>query len=136
VSGMRPKPDKWKKLKSLAREMRQNQTEAEVILWDELRRKQVGKIKFRRQHAIGPFIVDFYCPAAQLVVEVDGPIHDQQQEYDEMRTAWLQSLGLKVIRFRNEAVLGQLGVVMDTILSHVLSTSPPAPSPLRSEGES
>ncbi|MBW4439198.1 MAG: endonuclease domain-containing protein [Pleurocapsa minor GSE-CHR-MK-17-07R] len=116
--------------------MRSHPTEAESVLWESLRRKQVGRIKFRRQHAIGPFIVDFYCPAARLVVEVDGPIHDLQQEYDEMRTAWLESLGLKVIRFRNEAVEGQLSVVMDTILSHVSPTSPPAPSPLRSEGES
>ena len=80
-------------IKERARLMRTNLTPAENILWQRLRRKQVGDLRFRRQHPIGRFIVDFYCAEARLVIEVDGEIHDEpgHTEYDEERQRFLQA---------------------------------------------
>jgi very-short-patch-repair endonuclease len=74
----------WEALKPLARQMRHNPTEAENVLWQRLRDKGIG-VKFRRQHAIDRFIVDFYCAKSQLLIEVDGEIHDYTQEEDAIR---------------------------------------------------
>ena len=80
-----PPPALWAKLKPLAREMRKKPTPAEAKLWQRLRRKQVRGIKFRRQFAIDRFITDFCSPAVRLIIEVDGSIHNQQQEYDAIK---------------------------------------------------
>ncbi|MEZ4887702.1 MAG: endonuclease domain-containing protein [Chitinophagales bacterium] len=85
--------------------LRKNQTPAEKVLWELVRNKQLGGFKFRRQHIIGVFIVDFVCIGAKLVIEVDGRIHDFQKEYDEARTKFLNVEGFEVIRFKNEEVL-------------------------------
>ena len=85
------------------------------MLWQSLRLKLTGGLKFRRQHAIDRFIVDFYCVKAHLVIEVDGPIHDGQLEADGARQAHLESLGLRVIGFTNEEVLRDIGRVIDVI---------------------
>lgn len=111
----RPSPELWAKIKPLARELRTNPTPAEDRLWQVLRRKHVGGLRFRRQHVFERFIVDFYCPAAGLVIEVDGDIHDQQQAYDALRTEFLESLGLRVLRFRNEDVFANLNGVLERI---------------------
>ncbi|SFU28702.1 leucyl-tRNA synthetase [Pustulibacterium marinum] len=108
-----------------AKENRNNPTEAEAILWNALRGKQVG-YKFRQQHLISNFIVDFVCLSKGLVIEVDGGIHDQQQEKDAERTAILNELGYKVIRFKNEEVIGDLDGVLETIVN-VLKTQPETP---------
>ncbi len=97
-------PYLWEKLKPLAREMRKNPTPAEEKLWQRLRRKQMLGYKFRRQHALERFIVDFYCHDAGLVIEVDGPIHQYTPEEDAIRQEFLESLGLRVLRFTNEQV--------------------------------
>lgn len=91
-----------------ARELRQPQTPAEQKLWAVLRRKNLNGLKFRRQHPIGRFIVDFYCAEVKLVIEVDGESHDHQVEYDALRTAWLEENGCRVIRFLNTDVLSRL----------------------------
>jgi len=91
----------WKKLKPPARQMRREPTPAERRLWRQLRRKKRLGFKFRRQHAIERFTVDFYCPAAWLVMEVDGPVHQYTDDEDMIRQDYLESLGLKVIRFTN-----------------------------------
>jgi predicted helicase/very-short-patch-repair endonuclease len=123
----------WEKLKPYAREMRKNPTPAEDALWQHLRLNQLG-VKFRRQHAIGPFIVDFYAREARLIIEVDGPIHEKQKEYDEMRQAYLESLGYRVVRFTNEQVLQNIDAVL-AILQKVLSRPhPPTPSPYTGKG--
>jgi 5-methyltetrahydrofolate--homocysteine methyltransferase len=101
-------------------ELRDNPTPAEIALWKLLRKKRVGGFRFRFQHKIGPFIADFYCPAANLVIEVDGPIHQSRKKYDANRTAWLESIGLKVIRFSNEEVLTQPEKVKPAILKELL----------------
>jgi very-short-patch-repair endonuclease len=97
-----------------ARELRKNMTEAETILWSALRRKNLDGHRFRRQHPIDRFIADFYCHKARLVIEVDGEIHneDEQKEYDEGRNAELERYGLKVIRFTNEQVKNDLEKVV------------------------
>ncbi|MEH2402362.1 endonuclease domain-containing protein [Nostoc sp.] len=104
----------WKKLKPLARQMRREPTPAEKLLWQKLRNKQLLAFKFRRQQTIDRFIVDFYCNEARLVVEVDGEIYDYTQQEDGIRQEFLESLGLQVVRFRNEDVLERMeGVLQD-----------------------
>lgn len=85
-----------------AKELRGKETRAEKILWSRLSNHQL-KVKFRRQHPISQFIVDFYCHELKLVIEADGEIHDkeEQRKYDQMRDEHLQNLGLHVIRFQN-----------------------------------
>lgn len=99
-----------------AREMRREPTEPERRLWQKLRRKLLDGYKFRRQHPIGRFIVDFYCHQARLIIEVDGDSHAFQEEYDAVRTAWLEAQGLRVIRFDNQTVMKNLDGVLQFIL--------------------
>jgi very-short-patch-repair endonuclease len=107
-----------------AREMRHPQTPAEATLWHALRNRQ-HSYKFRRQHPIDRFIVDFYCAEAKLLIEVDGPSHlePDQQEYDKLRTEYLEELGYKVIRFTNEDVKlnidGVIGEILKTVESRI-----------------
>ena len=89
-----------------ARQLRIHRTESEGRLWGELRGRRLGGWKWRRQAPIGPFIVDFYCPAARLVVELDGAHHQDNLVYDERRTNYLNRLGLQVIRFESDGVWG------------------------------
>ena len=98
-----------------ARRLRLNLTTAEQKLWKALQKRQLNGLKFRCQHAIGSFIVDFYCPQCRLVIELDGDIHDQQVEYDEARTEQLNQLGYRVIRFRNSDVMHHLDNVLQQI---------------------
>lgn len=124
-------PELWKKLKPLARQMRHEPTPAENVLWQRLRNRKVVNTKFRRQHAIGRFIVDFYAAAANLVIEVDGPIHDYTQKEDTIRQEWLESQGLRVIRFTNDQVLQDIEAVLTTITTELNISSP---SPKIGEG--
>jgi very-short-patch-repair endonuclease len=136
----------WAKLKPLVRDMRKEPTSAEDLLWQKLRKKQLGGYKFRRQHPVGYFMVDFYCADARLVIEVDGSIHEQQQEYDELRQAYIESLGLRVLRFENAHVVQQIQGVLERIAEALETpflsftaeeeTASPHPSPLpASQGE-
>ncbi|MDF5718629.1 MAG: DUF559 domain-containing protein, partial [Rhizonema sp. NSF051] len=114
-SSWQTSPELWAKLKPLARQMRREPTPAEQKLWQMLRNKQLG-FKFRRQHAIDRFIVDFYCGEAQLIVEVDGAVHQYTQQEDAIRQEFLESIGLRVVRFRNEDVLGSIDGVLEKIV--------------------
>jgi very-short-patch-repair endonuclease len=98
-----------------ARELRQPQTLAEQKLWAFLRGERLAGYKFRRQHPIGPFIVDFYCASCKLVVEVDGDSHAGQVEYDAQRTDWLEAQGYRVVRFTNQDVYAHTLEVLDAI---------------------
>jgi very-short-patch-repair endonuclease len=111
----------WEKLKPLARQKRHEPTDAENRLWQKLRRDQLG-FHFRRQHAIERFIVDFYCATAYLAIEVDGPVHDYTAEEDAIRQEYLESLGLRVLRFSNELVFNELDGILDCI-REVLGTT-------------
>src|SRR5690554_906681 len=112
-----------------AQEMRNKPTEAESVLWEYLKSKKLGH-KFRRQHLIDDFIVDFVCLSKRLVIEVDGKIHENQQEEDVARTSVLDSLGYTVLRFKNEEVIGDLDNVLKTITKHLKSPKVP-PSGVR-----
>jgi len=104
-------------MRTLARELRREQTSAEEMLWKALRRKQLLGLKFYRQVAIDRFVADFYCPGKNLVVEVDGGIHQEkhQAEHDTIRDAFLREKGLRILRFTNEDVMGRLGWVLQKI---------------------
>ena len=99
------------------KELRSNLTPAEAFLWSHLKRKKLDGKKFRRQHGIGPFIVDFYCASQQLIIELDGQVHmnEQAQEYDTMRTKYLENQGLRVLRFENKMVFDFLPSVLKDI---------------------
>ena len=105
-------------MRERARQLRHTQTGAEAQLWRALRNRQLGGLKFRRQVPIDRFIVDYCCVERRLVVEVDGTVHDveEQAAYDVARTAALEMLGYRVIRFANRQVEGQLADVLTTIL--------------------
>ena len=100
-----------------ARELRKNMTEAEKQLWERLKKRQLRGFKFRRQHPLAVFIVDFYCHSAHLVVEVDGGFHEKKEykEYDAMRTEELDTFGLTTIRFTNEEVEHHINEVLKQI---------------------
>jgi very-short-patch-repair endonuclease len=98
-------------------ELRKNMTPVEKELWKHLKNKQILGLRFRRQHPIDIFIADFYCHKIKLVIELDGQIHSTPKniEYDENRTAELERLGIKVIRFKNEEVLENIEEVVSQI---------------------
>jgi len=114
-------PILWDKLKPIAREMRSKPTEAEKALWLRLRSRQLKGMKFRRQHNIERFIVDFYCRDAKLVIEVDGPIHQYQAAEDAIRQEFLEFQKLKVLRFPNDVVLNDINEVIKQILLNLSS---------------
>lgn len=95
-----------------AKELRRHMTETEKVLWQCLRANQLKGLHFYRQHVLAGFIVDFYCPAALLVVEVDGGIHKQQEPYDIERDAVLAGLGLSILRVTNDEVKRELTAVL------------------------
>jgi phosphoribosylformylglycinamidine synthase len=101
--------------KEKVRVLRKNPTPAESALWGALRGQKLDGLKFRRQHPIGAFVVDFCCTSHQLIVELDGGIHDEQIEYDLERTNLIQARGYRVIRFRNELVFTDLPTVLQKI---------------------
>jgi len=98
-----------------ARSLRKNPTNAERLLWQHLRRRRLAGFRFRRQHSIGPYICDFACLEAAIVVELDGSQHVEQSGYDERRDAFLRSQGFRVLRFWNNDVLVQINVILETI---------------------
>jgi adenine-specific DNA-methyltransferase len=116
-----------------ARALRQNLTDAERRLWFHLRRKQLNGHRFRRQVPIGPYIADFVCLDAKLVIEVDGGQHSDNAANDARRTALMEAQGFRVIRFWNDEVLGNTDGVLDTIRLR-LADPPPKPTPTKGEG--
>ncbi len=107
-------------LEQAAWRLRQNLTPAEARLWRSLRNRQLEGLRFRCQHPVGRFILDFYCPSQKLVIEVDGGVHDEQAEYDAARTEQLEAYGYRVLRFTNEAVMADLNGVLEEIRRAVL----------------
>ena len=98
-----------------ARTLRKDPTQAERVLWRRLRRRQLAGFKFRRQHAVGPYICDFACLEASIVVELDGSQHAEQLDYDARRDTFLRSRGFRVLRFWNNDVLVRAEVTLETI---------------------
>ena len=114
---MEKKVHNKKELKNYRRNLRQNGTPAEAFLWRYLQQKKLDGRKFRRQHSIMNFIVDFYCSEEDLIIELDGDGHmnPTNEEKDEARTKKLGNLGLKVIRFENKSVFENLDWVLEEI---------------------
>ena len=122
-----------KKIRSgkLHRALRKNMSDAEQALWNVLRGRQVSDLKFRRQHPLGDYILDFVCLENKLVIEVDGGQHGEQAGYDENRTQELQAAGFCVLRFWNNEVLREMesvkekiGLVVQELQSHPLPNLP------------
>lgn len=108
-----------------AKKLRAHRTPAEIILWEALREKKLEGFRFRQQHPIEDYVLDFYCHAAHLAVELDGEYHftEEQQRLDDNRTARLSFLGIKVIRFSNFHVLHQLERVLSDIRQALIECS-------------
>ena len=129
---MRTSPALWEKLKPLARQMRHEPTAAELALWQRLRARAILNCKFRRQHSIDRFIVDFLCMEAALIIEVDGEIHQYTADEDAIRQEFLESLGFRVLRFSNEQVLQEMSEVLAQIQENL--SSPQQHFPPNSDG--
>ena len=99
------------------RQLRSNMTEPEKRLWSRLRLRQLNSLKFRRQHGIGPYIADFYCSCKSVAVELDGDTHGehQQENKDKRKDAYLNSLGIRVVRYTNEEVMRNLEGVLEDL---------------------
>ncbi|MEN6621689.1 MAG: endonuclease domain-containing protein, partial [Smithella sp.] len=124
------------------RELRRNATEAEALLWELLRDRHLEGFKFRRQHPLGGYILDFYCHEARLAVEIDGAVHHEadQAQHDADRSAYLNEQGIRVIRFWNHEVLSQTDAVLQKILEQIQSSTssqtPPFPVGSKPNGSS
>ena len=98
-----------------ARELRVDGTVPERILWKHVRNRRLAGLKFRRQHPIGPYTADFYCPEARLVVEIDGADHENRHAADRVRDRYMRSRGMRVLRFMASEINSNLGGVLQTI---------------------
>ncbi|MCI0835550.1 MAG: endonuclease domain-containing protein [Chloroflexi bacterium] len=117
------------RLTQLARSLRRNQTRAELELWWAMRSSQIDGAKFKRQFPIGPYVVDFICHEARLVVEVDGGQHALMEREDVIRTEYLKQKGLSVVRFTNLEVLKNLEGVVSVIIESLAARARHSPSP-------
>ncbi len=114
--------------KTFARQLRSEMTDAQSYLWQRLRSRQIHGLKFRRQHPVGKFILDFACIEAKLIIEVDGAQHNEMQIQDNQRTAWLEAQGWKVLRFWNNEVLQNIeGVLVEVLNALALDKSDVTP---------
>jgi len=102
------------KLFERRKELRRNSTSQEEILWNELRNSKLG-FRFRRQHSVGGYILDFYCFSKRLIIEVDGGSHNSNKEYDAVRDKFFTDLGYKILRFKNKDVENNLSKVLSKI---------------------
>ena len=113
-------------IKTKAKELRKNMTETEKILWDHLRKRKQKGFYFRRQHPYNIYILDFYSLKANIAIEIDGKIHLGRKEYEADRTRFLESSGLKVLRFRNEDIESRIDWVIEAINRFLSNKLPPS----------
>ena len=106
-----------KSLLEIRKELRQESTFAEQLLWNEIRNGKLNELKFKRQHSIGNYIVDFYCAAKRLIIELDGGVHDtkEQKEKDKLRDENLREMKFTILRFTNEEVIHKMEIVLTKI---------------------
>lgn len=106
-----------KYLKAHRKNLRNNPTKAETMLWKALRKNQLEGRKFRRQHSISNYILDFYCPEEKLAVEVDGEVHYNMvnEQYDHKRKLFLENYGIQLLRFENKQIFENLDIVLEAI---------------------
>ena len=124
-------------LLTLARHLRKEQTNAEQLLWLLLRNRQFCGLKFRRQHPMAPYVLDFYSDEERLGIELDGGQHNEpdQIQTDKERTAFLEGKGVKIIRFWNNEVLQETEAVLEHLYNSIHSLSPPSLTPTLSQRE-
>lgn len=124
-------------LKTFRKELRNQLTPAEAKLWSYLKAKQLEGRKFRRQHSVGSFILDFYCPDEYLAVELDGQSHVflSARDYDRKKDEFLMRIGIRVLRFENELVFKNPEYVMNQIKQNFGWRGAPSPEPLASCGD-
>jgi very-short-patch-repair endonuclease len=115
------------KMTEVARQFRKEPTTSEEILWQAIRGRKLDGRRFRRQQPIGVFVVDFYCSAEKLIVEVDGPIHELQREHDQQRQELLESLGLKMVRVTSKQVETDIDSALALIRQFYTASDPPLP---------
>jgi very-short-patch-repair endonuclease len=108
-----------KTLKERRQELRNNQTEAEKLLWKFISKNQICGFRFLRQYGVGPYILDFYCPKIRLGIELDGEIHKEKILYDKDREKYLESLDIKIIRFQNDDVLKNTKETLNELRSKI-----------------
>ena len=110
------------------KKLRNELSRAEAVLWREIRGEKLAGYKFRRQHSVGPFVMDFYCPERKLAVEVDGDSHflEGKELYDKEREEYINSFGIKILRFTNSEVFKSLESVVEKI-RELFRTPPPTP---------
>ena len=113
-------PDSYSTIKQNAKDNRSMMTDAERYLWNYIKNEQIG-VRFRRQHIIGDYIVDFICLKQKLIIEVDGGYHNDptQQQKDRIRQNWLESMGYKVLRFNNNDIFHQIESVITIIKQNI-----------------
>jgi very-short-patch-repair endonuclease len=113
-------------LKQRRKELRRNQTEAEKTLWAQMQNRQLCRMKFCRQYSVGPYVLDFYCPAMKLAIEVDGGQHNQceSREYDAVRSEYLKQQGIDVVRFWNHELLIDINSVLNKIAERINQDNP------------
>ncbi len=113
-------PDSYSTIKQNAKDNRSMMTDAERYLWNYIKNEQIG-VRFRRQHIIGDYIVDFICLKQKLIIEVDGGYHNNptQQQKDRIRQNWLESMGYKVLRFNNNDIFHQIESVITIIKQNI-----------------
>ncbi len=116
-------------LKRYAREMRTSATDAEALMWSLVRGRRLRGLKFRRQHAVGRYILDFYCDELRLAIELDGGQHQEQVNYDAERTERLEKQGIRFVRFWNNDVMTQTEVVMTDLFNKIQALQRPSPQP-------
>lgn len=130
-------------IRTWAREMRGRMTDAEALLWMLLRNRRIAGAKFRRQHPVGRYILDYYCIENKLGIELDGGQHGEALDYDQRRDDWLRTQGILVLRFWNNQMLTETEAVMEAIYQAIVAVksaaipprpSPPAPLPPAGEG--
>ncbi|MEO8384349.1 MAG: endonuclease domain-containing protein [Betaproteobacteria bacterium] len=136
VVGPTAQRDEVRSIVARARKLRRNSTDVERKLWHRIRDKQIEEFRFRRQRPIGKYIVDFICLEAKLIVELDGGQHAEDVAYDQKRTAFLESLGYRVLRFWNNDVIENMDGVLQRLHENLLRTraNPTLALPLAGEG--
>ncbi|MGH9441563.1 MAG: endonuclease domain-containing protein [Thermoanaerobaculia bacterium] len=115
----------WGRLKETIRTFRSHPTESEALLWNELRSRRFHGVRFRRQHSVGPFVLDFYCWKRNLAIELDGPIHERSRERDTARDQYLLSRGITVPRIKNTELSTSMSAVLARIEQALNLPSPP-----------
>jgi|SRR3990172_3705512 len=115
------------KLRERRKGLRRNQTDAEKLLWNKLRGREISGLKFYRQFSVGAYILDFFCPQIKLAVELDGGQHaeEENKEYDAIRTDYLKGIGIEVLRFWNNEVMKNIEGVLQVIEERLNSFQPP-----------